>query len=501
MFNRPQCCKDHKPQIEIFPAGKLEILFFWVTMAYFCGKAVFFALRIREMVFPDEAAWFGIARLFSRVAWLPVDSPASYPFGLVTHIPSLYFFLMGKALVCNLFPLGDLVFLRLVNVGIGVLTIFFAWRLICLLTDLLSVRLLFLTMLTNTLMFTFLVGAVSYDNLVNLLSVMAFYYFCAFSLRRQVMSLLFAIIAVLAGCLTKITFLPLALLFAIAIPWRERGHIREVSTYVRTLYFPAIKIDQLIAWLIIFVLAGAALTLYGGNWLRYARLSPSPDAVVGLENALNHRIFARNYALTNYKNGRISLLEAQRLALRIREESDRQATLNLLEIARQEKLDPASAAPVMGRLRYSVDWLESICQQVFGIMAHKNMLKDSRAEIAPYGILLLFALLGFLMKGRGGAAGLKPCAHLLLFVTAGYLLILMQVVNYAIYQASGVLTFALQGRYTFPVLVPLYILGAYYFAVAWPPRLRLWSTAILGVFFVWGEFPWFLRHVTPDWYF
>jgi len=501
MFNCPRSCKDDKNQAWISPGGKIEALFFWVSMAYFAAKAIFFALRIRERVFPDEASWYGIVQVFSRAVWLPVDSPESYPFGLVTHFPSLYFFLMGKALVGNVFPISDLFFLRLINVGIGLLTIFFAWRLCCLLTDLLSARLLFLTMLTNSLMLTFLFGAVSYDNLVNLLSVMAFYFFCAFSLKRQVMPLLFAFISVLAGCLTKITFLPLALLFAIAILCRERKHLQGVSAYFRTIFSPTIKFDQLSAWLIIGIMAGAGLTLYGGNWLRYSQLSPSPDSVLSLENALKYRIFARNYALTNYKNGHISWLEAQRLALQIREESDRRDTLSLLAVAREQKLHPTSVEPTMGRLHYSVAWLGRVFPQLFGIMAHKNMLKESKTDLAPYFIMLALALLGFLLRVRAGAAGLMNCSGQLFFVTSGYLVVLMQLVNYSIYKSSSVLVLALQGRYAFPVLVPFYILCAYYFVVAWPPRLRLWSTATLGVFFIFGEFPWFLRHVTPDWFF
>jgi hypothetical protein len=501
MSNRPDCYKNHASQSVILPGGQVEFMFFWSAMAYFAAKALFFALKIRERIFPDEASWLGMAQVFSRANLLPVDSPESYPFGLVTHIPNLYFLLMGKALTLNVFPVSDLIFLRLVNVGIGLLTIFFAWRLICLLTDLLSVRLLFLIMLTNTLMFTFLFSAVSYDNLVNLLSVMSFYFTCKFSQSRQVMSLLFAIMSVLAGCLTKISFLPLALLLAIAVLCQERGNLINVFKYFKAISSSKTSIKQLIAWLTIVIMAGAGLKLYGGNWLQYSQLSPSSDSVIGLENSLKHRIYTRNYAVGNYKSGNLSWLDAQRLALQIREESDRQDTLNLLAIAREEKLHPAASKPAMGRLHYAVVWLGKVAPRIFGIMAHKNMLKEGRAEMAPYLSLLVLALLGFLLRLRAGVAGLMNCSLQLFFVTFGYLLILMQLVNYKIYKSAGVLVLALQGRYTFPVLIPFYILCAYYFVTVWSPKLRLWPTTILGILFVLGEFPWFLQHVTTDWFF
>jgi len=501
MFDDTCSSKVSGTQAKFCSAAKAEIICFSILMTYFGVKAMYFALRIRERIFPDEISWYGMVQVFSRSRFLPVDSPESYPFGLVTHIPTLYFFVMGKVLTLNVFGINDLFFLRVVNVGIGVVTILFAWRLCCLLTDQVLVRLLFLTMLTNTLMFTFLFGAVSYDNLANLFAVMAFYFFCLFSLRRQVLSLQFALISVLAGCLTKVTFLPLALLFAIALFWRERGSIQNVRKYIGTIFSLTIIKSQLIAWLVIVVMAGAGVTLYGGNWLKYSQLSPGSEAILSLENALKYRIAARNYVLGSYKKDSISLLEAQRLALQIREEADRQDTLMLLDIAREEKNRKTSIEPVMGRLEYSLAWLGAVFSKTFGILAHKSMPKEGWKEMGPYYTFVVIALFGFFLRARDGLTGLKNCGFQLLFVTCGYLFILMQFVNYSIYQAAGVLNLALQGRYTFPVLVPFYILCAYYFVVAWPQRLRLWLTATLGVFFVSGEFPWFLQQVTPDWFF
>jgi len=164
---------------------KLERRAFYLCLGYFAVKAVYFALNIHAQVFPDEASWFGIIEVFSCSYLPPADSPESYPLALITHIPNLYFFLMGKMLALNPFPGSDLVFMRLVNVLLGLASVFFAWRLVRLLLPGSGARLLFLVMLTNTLMFTFMAGAVNYDNLSTLFAVLSLYYFILFYSSRN----------------------------------------------------------------------------------------------------------------------------------------------------------------------------------------------------------------------------------------------------------------------------------------------------------------------------
>jgi len=482
----------------------------WLLVAYFAVKAGYFAVRISERIFPDEASWFGLAQVFSHSRWLPVDSPESYPFGLATHIPSLYFFLMGKMLTGNVFPLSDLLFLRLVNVGLGLLTVVFAWRLICLLSGQTTVRLLFLCMTTNTLMLTFLFSGVSYDNLVNLLAVMAWYFFCDLTTRRDLSALPRLIIVILAGCLTKITFLPLAVLFGLAFLWQEGCRWRWGRGDCPWIHSRRGSAGELLGWLAGIALAGAVLTLYGGNWLRYGQLTPSVEAVVGRENALKNRIVARDYAVSQYRNGTLSYLDAQRLILQIREASDREDSLNLLAIAQDEKLRPDQVPPPIGRWGYVGEWCKRIMPQIFGIMAHKTMLKEGGLALSPYLGLGLWAMLGWLVNtlrrpGLGASnqsgEGLSSSAIPLFWVTSAYLIFLMQWANYATYQGSGVLFLALQGRYTFPVLLSGYSLLAYYAVGVWPPRWRWGLTILFGLGFLGGEFPWFCAHVSPEWFF
>ena len=69
-----------------------------VVLAYFACKAFYFCFRIRENIFPDEITHFGISELFARSLLPPVDSADSFALGLITHVPTLYYVLMGKLL-------------------------------------------------------------------------------------------------------------------------------------------------------------------------------------------------------------------------------------------------------------------------------------------------------------------------------------------------------------------------------------------------------------------
>ena len=72
-----------------------------LALAWFAARAGFYALRIHPSIPPDEVAHLGLSLAFSG-SWLPpADGPATYPFGLVTTVPTLYYVLMGKLVWLN----------------------------------------------------------------------------------------------------------------------------------------------------------------------------------------------------------------------------------------------------------------------------------------------------------------------------------------------------------------------------------------------------------------
>src|ERR1035437_8987005 len=198
--------------------------FKWIVitlLVYFGVRLLFFATNISPYVPPDEVTHFGVCRIFSKVFLLPGNSPETYQYGLVTNIPWLYYWIMGKLLFFNFFGISDLVFLRLLNIPLAFGTIYYTWRLLRLLTDDRLTQLLLIVAMTNTMMFSFLSASVSYDNLTNLLAAMSVFYLFAFFKERSGVMLLISYLCQLAGCLTKITIFPLILILNIAQIGRE----------------------------------------------------------------------------------------------------------------------------------------------------------------------------------------------------------------------------------------------------------------------------------------
>ncbi len=467
-----------------------EQFVFWLLFVCFGAKTTWLAVNIGRGVFPDESTWFGISRLFSVNILPPSDSPASYHFGLITHIPNLYFWLMGRLLNLNVFPLSDLIFLRLINVVLGLLTIFFAWQLITLLMDSSAVRLLFMVMMTSTMMLTFIYGAVNYDNLSTLLAVTSLYYLSRFFRDHRYNDLISWAILTLAGTMTKNVFLPYAaamVIMLIAQGWKSLWAV--ITSGLRSR--PWINRLKLLAFLTLLALN---LNLYLGNLVRFGQLLPAMNMVLPLDACLQNRLFTRGYVEREFKNGRLDLLAAQRLALQIRNPNDRADALNMLMEARRVKGTPQMA--LMGRLSYSRSWFRYMFARTYGIAAQFSMYKKSGLIRLYYVFFLLSAAL-FCWRWRPGT---PPGLGAPLFITLFYLAILMQVVNYNIYSQTGMMGLAITGRYLFPVLAPLYILLAYGLLYRMPRWWQWTAGGTAALLFIYGDFPWFLQHLTPVWF-
>ncbi len=475
---------------------KLTIILFSLLSLYFLGKTLYFALNIGINISPDEITWFGRSLVFSKFFFLPTDSPSTYEFGLVTHNPYLYTWLMGKLVHLNFFALSDLIFLRCMNICIGLGTLWFGWKTILMLTDKNTTRLLFVVLCTNTLMLSFLNSFVSYDNLVNFFAVTSLYFLLSYFQHKTISHFLICVLLLLAGCLTKLSFLPFAVLVFIVFMLKEFRGLGELTTELKSCFlFKDTQRTALMA-LCLFLLA-LNLDLYLGNVIKYKSISPSPEAVIGLENAMQNRVFARGHIVSLFKENKLTLTDARRMAAaKIKHEGDRYGTFLLLNQAAKEKQQNNPLR--FDRFHYAFPWLDLAMSKTFGIMGHKGMEKTGTSLI-PY--LLIFLLAAGLMIRKFELSDMNGNAVLLLAIFVGYTLVIMQYVNYNAYNKSGVIVLALQGRYLFPVIYAGYALAAYYLTSFKPPRLNIVVATIVAAVFVLGEFPWFLRHVTPDWYF
>ncbi|MDD5759712.1 MAG: glycosyltransferase family 39 protein [Desulfobulbaceae bacterium] len=472
---------------------KTEGLVFWVLLLYFCAKALFFALRIRERIFPDEASWYGTIQIFSRSLWLPIDSPESYHLGLISHIPSLYFFLMGKLLTCNFWSIDDLIFLRLANVILAALTVTFAWRLSKILQLTLPTRTIFLIMLTNTVMLTFVSGAINYDNLANLLAVTALYYLIRFLQERCRCHFLLFALSLLAGFLTKNVMIPYGAGLIALFLFYERDRLNFFRFLPDMLSNWKLKDSLLLAFCLLALILN--LSLYGGNKLRFGVLLPSMDMVLPLEDCLQNRLFARDYVVREFKAKRLTFIDAQRLALSIRDPGDRASAWNLLiQAANSGKEEPKQ---LKGRLAYTWEWVQVVVARTYSVAAHLSLYKYA-SDYYSYYALFALAIGMWTLRLR---TLLTPYMGGIVFSALFYTTILMQVVNYTIYRSSGFSGVALTGRYMFPVLIPLYIVTAHALFYKLPRWWQLTAGLAIAILFIGGEFPWFVRMAGPEWYF
>lgn len=460
---------------------------------YFAVRIVYFAFQISPAIPPDEDVHFGRCQVYSRVVLLPADSEATYALGPVTGIPWLYYFIMGKILHLNLFPVSDLVFLRLANGVLSLLTVLSGFLWVRLLTSNPLCPLFFVLLLTNTPMFSFLSASVSYDNLVNLLAAGSLYFFHRFLLERNPAALMSFLICLLSGTLTKNTFLPLVPVFLALLLFHERKSLKALPG----LLLPRSGAAPVARWVLpalaalLLILNG---TLYVGNYARYGTFVPWAGQILGKENAMKYRIYARERTVNQYRYGKIGYEEALRQAQSIPHPGDRMDALYLLNIAKRYRENPF---PLMNRVEYVPTWLTIVLNRTVGIFAHASLRKYSY-PFTIYVVIYLASLVLFIRYWRpDDGRGMVTDAFVL---TLFYALVLMQYVNYPIYLSSLTVGKVVHGRYLFPVIVPLYGMMSFYFLKPFGGKVQAILLVAVSLYFIWGDFPYFLMHAGPEWF-
>ncbi len=459
-----------------------------VLLVYFAARLCFFALAISPAVPPDEVTHFGLVEAFSRALWIPEDGPATWSLGAIRGQPSLYYLVFGKLLRLNVLPIPDLVWLRLANALLAVGTVLYGLRWIDLFGVSAWARVIFLVASTNLLMFSGLSASVSYDNLVNLLAAMSFFHLFRWLQERRPADLLWLLGVLLAGSLTKKTFLPLA---AIQVGALLVWHTREGWSEIRpsTAWRPAGPLA--IGGVVLVALLGVASAgLYGGNLLRYQRLDPGHGQVLG-ENALRNRVVARDKILTDYREGRISFEQAQKLAARIPHAADRRSTRALLRVTRRVG-DRRMNLPA-----YLTSWTRLMLERTFGYWGHRAIRPGRVHTGMAFGVLACAAVLLAVRRARDGP---RPGVAFAGLLAGAYAAVLFFAVNQPIYLRTGLPDLAVQGRYLVPMLVPL----SGVVAVAWTDRLpdsvRRFAAPAVALFFLLGDLPFFLLRATPAWF-
>jgi hypothetical protein len=477
-----------------FPSARHLKWSLTAILIYFGLRLLFFSTTISPYIPPDEQTHFALSTIFSKVFFLPENSPATYEFGLVTNIPWLYYWTMGKLLPLNLFGIPDLLFLRLLNIPFAFATVYFVWRMLRLLTDDRLSQILLIVAMTNTVMFTFLSAFVSYDNLTNLLAAMAVYYLLAFFKNRSPDLLAASFLCQMAGSLSKSSFLPLILVLNMLLILHEFKNIRALPATLQS-WFKTADWRQVVLVVGIFISLTFNIQLYGGNYYHYRNLAPEMSDVLSPDKAMQNRLAARNMIFTQYKEGRISREEAVAMTSQIRHPGDRADAIFLIENYNDLK---NNRFELIGPMAYAAFWVQQMSAGIFGIFGHLQMANRG-PTMWPFTVLIALSVLAILVQWRPRDIAWLP-SHLMV-ITAFYAIFLMYFVNYQGYLFYGALGMALQGRYIFPVIGPIYVLSSFYLPRLFPSRYgRLGSAVTTAIIFIASDFPFFLFYVTSDWF-
>jgi hypothetical protein len=479
---------------ETFPSARQFKWILTCLLVYFGLQLIFFAGTISPYVPPDEHTHFELSRIFSKVFFLPQNSPETYEYGLVTNIPWLYYWTMGKLLPLNVVGMPDLLFLRFLNIPFAFGTLWYAWRTIRLLTDDRLSPVLMIVAMTNTIMFSFLSAFVSYDNLTNLLAAMAVYYLLAFFKNRSGDLLAASFLCQISGALTKTAFLPLVLVLNILLVTHEFKNIRLLPGALQG-YFKAAGWQRWCLVLVVFLGLALNIHLYGGNYLHYGDVAPEMSDVLSPDKAMQNRLAARSMIFSQFKEGRVSKEEALAMASQINHPGDRADTIYTIEnyIALKN-----SRVELLGPLAYMIFWVQQMSAGIFGIFGHIQMANRGPTSW-PFAALCALTIISILVRWRPSDAEWLPTC--LMTIVAFYGLFLLYGVNYHGYLSTGALGLGLQGRYIFPVLGPLYIVSSYYLLRLFRSGyLRTGVLATACIIFIASDFPYFLFHVTPEWF-
>ena len=474
-----------------FPSPRIVTILAWATGAYFLLRLLYFVVAIHHSVPPDEITHMHRVDFFSQFFFLPHGVPGDGNSHLWTmrYHPPLYYLLAGKFLWLNVFGMTDLLFARLLSVVLSCGTIAFGWRFIREMSKDAWVQLLFLVMLTNTMMFSVLSAVVNYDALVNLLAAASIYYFTCYVKRQEPRALVLLLVTMLLATLTKTSTLPFCFAVTVALLIHERRRLVPGVIAV-FLWLRSPGVPPKVLSVVVLLLLGWNTVLYGNNLIRFGHLVPQNIQVLNEEDIKSHPMGARRSIYVGYLNGERSLEESIDLAKQIEDKASSLDTVNLLQYAAYRAETEGPFEPV-SRLAYAKPWSKLMFYSIFGVMGHSVLYKSFWAYV-PYIACLLGALAILVFRGCQRQVPTRDYLFLGMFVF--YALVLMLAVNYKAYLTFQLPHITVQGRYLFPFLLPIYGLTSAYLLSVFPRRVQAALAVAVGLYFLYGDYPYFLRH-------
>jgi hypothetical protein len=408
-----------------------------VLFLVFIGSSAFFALKLQPAIIPDEPHHFQVSIFFSTTWGIPADTITTLPYGVINHWPFLSYWINGRAL--NLLnwlapavsDTTELVVLRLLNVIFSTVSVLFCYLLAKEIIKSRWGQIFVVFLLITTLMFVFLSGGNSYDNLMNLCSFAGIYYLTrVFKRKPFYKNSLLWLISILFGSLVKSTMLPLAaitgLLWFVYIVKN-----RQTINFRFTWDLKAISIS-----LICIALFAINFAIYGVNIIKYRTLYPACTQVFTEEQCMNYPQYVREQDLGLGKK------------------------LSLVDVVHSGYPDP---------VEYGFDyWLPVILQRIYGIFGHQSYGPD--LILTFHRMLILWTILITIRYWQ------KPSYTIAsLYIILFFYILVVFLNSYNTELVFGFKGVGIQGRYLFPVIGIYYTMIVYYFCKV-PNSILRWLT-------------------------
>jgi hypothetical protein len=404
--------------MKIFHNLRIEQVLFGIILGYFVGRGVEFAFTTLPFIPPDEKFHFDLIQLYSKkLGLLNSEDIGEVGFGLVQRVPYLYHYLLGKIVNLNLFPISDLIFLRLINLLFSSMGVFVTFVLANKVLNNKYISIFLIGVLTNIPTYSFISASVSYDNMVNLISVLIIYSFLLLIQRFHGKDLLLFAILCGLGILIKQSMVPYVGIIIgalVLLKWREVQHLIRQEKNIKRVAYCFISSNKLgsIVFILVWILA---VELYGGNMIRFGQLNPRCDAVLPVERCLNSYVELRNSVLLREAN-----------------------------VADNE---------VMGPVQYFLVWHAEMYHKLLHRGGHSDVYVRTIVEKVPYSVVLIVAVFGLIVTFKRQSRDVI----LLLAIYFGYVLFLIYGFNYGVYRQLGLVWVGMQSRYLLPVLPLLLI--------------------------------------------
>lgn len=401
--------------------------FLAAVLFLFAVQAIFFAAVIKYGIPADERYHFSSIQYYSdsSIASGPLSSeqdPTTLPYVRNIEDSTSYFYHYLLS-----FPLRiveqisssqqlQIFILRLINVGLGVLTLYAFKRCLDEISDNTLLKNLSVLALSMTGMYIWLSSSINYDNLANLLFI-TFIWQGVKTCRRPSVVLWLTLSGIgFATVLTKYTFLPEILLGIIITGYfllRKNGY--TIRSYGQDLKktFEDNKWTTAIAVSFSLVFALMFMQRAGMNLINYHQIQPTCTKIHTQEQCLTDPLFKRNFDLKqNYSP------------------EEKHALAN--------SLDPFG---------FTGSWVYSMYSTLYYYFGHQKIESSTKKEVSAAAVILMLgvSLILVRLKIRLNRAVLFVGILVITYIALLYMFNLRTLLNYGE-------RIAFQGRYLLPIL-------------------------------------------------